>query len=125
MAAMTPKEALATLYRLREAYVRAVIHLDTLERDQWFEQSEALRMQAYDALQALVPTVHGEPAAEAYPIVCHVCHLAYARHYQATAGCFESFFCDACCPPEESATTPGVHPCNAPPETNAPAERRP
>lgn len=125
MGAMTPQEALATLYRLREAYVRAVIHLDTLERDQWFEQSETLRMQAYDALQVLVPAVHGEPADGAYPILCHVCHLAYARHYQAMVGRFESFFCDACLPPEESATPPGVQPCSVTPETNAPAERRP
>jgi hypothetical protein len=123
MAVMTPKEALATLYRLREAYVQAVIHLDTLERDQWFEQGETVRMQAYDALCTLVPLVHGAPANELYPILCHVCHLAYARHYEAIPGRFESFFSDACRP--QSTTATEVQPCSATPETNAPVERKP
>ncbi len=38
MATLTPKEALATLYRLREAYVRVDIHLDTQQERSmpWF-----------------------------------------------------------------------------------------
>ncbi len=121
---MTPQNALATLYGLREAYVRAVIHLDTPEGDQRFEQSETVHMQAYDALRAPVPIVHGESADGANLIFCHICRLSSARHYQTTVGRFERFFRDACLPPT-AATIPGVQSCSAVPETNASAERRP
>ena len=96
MAAMSPKEALVTLYRWPEASLRAVIQLDTLARDQLLEQSKACRLQTSDALQTPVPTVHVESANQAYPIPCHVCGLASARHSQATACHVDRFFCKAC-----------------------------
>jgi hypothetical protein len=98
MADMNPQEALAVLFQLRKEYARLVTLLETLEPGQWFEQSEAFRMQAHDALLALLPAVHGTPERGEYAFLCEVCHLRFAMYVPGVSDRDERFYCDGCRP---------------------------
>jgi hypothetical protein len=91
---MTPQEALAALYALYHDYMHITsCHLD-------YEQWQAERVfldQAYEALRALVPVVHGHhQESREFATLCGVCRLRYARHCQVVPGHVELFYCEDC-----------------------------
>jgi hypothetical protein len=72
---MTRKEALATLYRLRDAYLDLLYAQDRAT----FAASEALRQQSFKALMTLVDAVHGKSRGINDSLfLCEVCYLRWA-----------------------------------------------
>src|SRR5260370_27817932 len=95
MADMAPQEAVAVLLQLRQEYARLVTLLETREPGQWFEPSEAFRMQAHDALHALIPAVHSTPERGEYAFLCEVCHLRFPTSCLAGQTRTDRFTCNA------------------------------
>jgi hypothetical protein len=72
---MTRKEALATLYRLRDAYLDLLYAQDRAT----LAASEAMRHESYRALMTLVDALHGKPrGVTASLFLCEVCYLRRA-----------------------------------------------
>ena len=68
---MTRKQALAALYRLRNAYLTLVCEQDHVT----FEASRAIRDESFDALVVLVDAIHGTCKPGETLFLCEVCHL--------------------------------------------------
>lgn len=98
-ASMSRKAALAAMYRMRDAYLTALISTHQ------FDQQEALRKESMQALAVLTQLVHGKPQGMQHSFLCDVCLQRRSEHVVHERGKKLSTWC--CTPCRELLQTQG------------------